>query len=76
MKLLLILLMLSLPVSRFGTFIFSSCDGWCMETDAWGTCNPSGDQCALVGKIPCVILFSLGMMSIEGFAGLRAVCID
>ena len=82
----LLLLMLSLPVSQFETgsnlssrfkqFTFSSCDGCCMETDAWGTCNPSGDRCALVGKIACVILFSFGMVSMEGFSGLQAVCID
>lgn len=47
-----------------------------METAAWGTYNPSGDKRSLVGKIACVVLFSFGVVSKEGLAGLQAVCID
>ena len=86
MNTVLILLMLSLPLSqcetgsnvpsKFKLFTFSSCGGCCMETDARSTCNPRGDRCAHVGKIACVILLSLGMVSVEDFPGLQAVCID
>lgn len=41
-----------------------------------GHLNPSGDQRALAGKIACVMLFSFSLISMEGFAGLRAVCVD